>query len=284
MVQKKLSIALMAAISMLAAPVYASTSASASLTNISVSLYSTDGGATFINFTNMPYSNQISLGAQDYSSILMSSNGSFGTADSSVTVSSNDGLAAASGSVTGTNNGTTFPTSVMGSSSAIGGPNNSTSTANTYIAAPYTLAFTLSPNTIAVFSAQGSAYASTTVGANINNTALGESSTAMAELRVFGDTSSSGYQTQQSTAEVNAYAGFTINAQNQWLPQTSQQTGLLAASFANLTGSKMTGTFSSNITTSSTSNISAVPEPGEWALMLSGIGLMGFMVSRKKSA
>ena len=33
-----------------------------------------------------------------------------------------------------------------------------------------------------------------------------------------------------------------------------------------------------------TVGVSAVPEPGEWALMLSGISLMGFMVRRKKSA
>ncbi len=31
-------------------------------------------------------------------------------------------------------------------------------------------------------------------------------------------------------------------------------------------------------------SVSSVPEPGEWALMLSGLGLMGFMVRRKKSA
>ncbi len=31
-------------------------------------------------------------------------------------------------------------------------------------------------------------------------------------------------------------------------------------------------------------NVSAVPEPGEWALMVAGLGLTGFMVGRKKSA
>ncbi len=31
-------------------------------------------------------------------------------------------------------------------------------------------------------------------------------------------------------------------------------------------------------------SVNSVPEPGEWALMLSGLGLMGFMVRRKKSA
>lgn len=35
---------------------------------------------------------------------------------------------------------------------------------------------------------------------------------------------------------------------------------------------------------SGTNYVAAVPEPGEWALMTSGLGLMGFMVRRKKSA
>lgn len=38
------------------------------------------------------------------------------------------------------------------------------------------------------------------------------------------------------------------------------------------------------LTVGVTGGVSPVPEPGEWAMLISGLGLMGFMVRRKKSA
>lgn len=55
--------------------------------------------------------------------------------------------------------------------------------------------------------------------------------------------------------------------------------------FANTTGTASTWTLGSNgaLTYSVAQSVAAVPEPGEWALMLSGFGLFGFIAKRRQA-
>lgn len=55
--------------------------------------------------------------------------------------------------------------------------------------------------------------------------------------------------------------------------------------FANTTGTASTWTLASNgtLTFNVAQSVAAVPEPGEWALMLSGFGLFGFIAKRRQA-
>lgn len=72
---------------------------------------------------------------------------------------------------------------------------------------------------------------------------------------------------------------------NFWYLTPSSTTAVAKASVAQFgnTAGVSTWTLASNGTLSFAAPVAAVPEPGEWALMLSGFGLIGFIALRRKN-
>jgi hypothetical protein len=85
-----------------------------------------------------------------------------------------------------------------------------------------------------------------------------------------------------SKATFNSTAGFDQSLNFWYLTPSSTSTVAKAsvAQFGNAAGAS-TWTLASNGTLNYT--VAAVPEPGEWALMLSGFGLIGFIATRRRN-
>lgn len=133
--------------------------------------------------------------------------------------------------------------------------------------------FTLSPNTLVVFSGAGTASATTTVGGNNFGT---EFANAGAGISITG-IGPSGTGSQSSSASVSAYASATYLyydwITNTWIyeGQSTMQSGDLSASFVNYTGGTLDGSISVTTSASGSTPVAAVPEPGTWLLMFAGI-------------
>lgn len=280
MILKKLSIAVLAATSIIASPAFAAASSSASLSDFSVTLISTDNGPTSISFANS-FANYIALTAYNNNYTSYNNNNFSGTGDNSLTAHTANAQAA--GSVTGTNGGTTLPASLSTSASA-NGNNGMLNYASSTVNGPYSGSFTLSANTIAIFRATGSANAATTVGYN-PTTGASEYANSAASFSVSGSNGYQGYQYATDTISTSANYTQTFNYSTftwQYGPQTSQNSGAMSAVFSNATGGTLNGNLTASASAYSLSNVSAVPEPTESALMLSGIALLGFIAARRK--
>lgn len=120
--------------------------------------------------------------------------------------------------------------------------------------------FVLSPYTMVIFMAQGTIAATATTGSATES----DGSTAGLSMRV---SDNNGYLSQ-----VNRSSGF----------GGASFSDFLYVSFANLTGSAMTGYFSAETNVSGYSNVTPVPEPETWAMLLAGLGLVGGMAKRRR--
>jgi len=276
--QKQIVLAAFAAVSFIAAPAYATSSASASLTDLTVTLYS-------LNPMNPSYVPTITFANSSYSSIYVNIyNGMNGNSISNYTytpgsISINTSSSISSGAISATTNAAGMALSQSSSGSSSNGESFNASTSAT------SGAFTLSANTFAVFTAKGSATYSTTIGYDaITNQS--ESSSAFATLEAYG---SNGY-----TGSQDSYDEAYVNTMCIWNPATSicgpsasngTKTSTLQAFFANTTGNSQTGNLSAstNVYGYSLTAIGAVPEPETYAMLLAGLGLIGAAVKRRKA-
>jgi PEP-CTERM motif len=54
--------------------------------------------------------------------------------------------------------------------------------------------------------------------------------------------------------------------------------------FTNLTGSNLVGQLERTVSVGGFSSVQAIPEPETYAMMVAGLGLLGFMLRRRTSA
>lgn len=155
--------------------------------------------------------------------------------------------------------------------------------------AGFSSSFTLSPNTLLVF----------TVDANIAVAATGGGRVAQFDsfLFTFGDTTSvsaslsvsgagptgSGFQSSSDNRSLfaNAFYDFGSGA---FIPSSDSYSGQLGVSFTNLSSGELTGTFMMGFRVSGTAYGDAllVPEPSAWALMLAGLATVAGVARRRR--
>jgi hypothetical protein len=143
--------------------------------------------------------------------------------------------------------------------------------------------FTLGANTAVVFTANATASASTSVG--YQDGYGGEYANAYAWLNVWGSQPSGNGGNQSSYSEVRANASYTST----WNEQTYQYFGqetfssdTLSGAYVNLTGAEKIGNVQFGTQVDGISYVAAVPEPGTYAMLLAGLGLMGAIARRRK--
>ncbi len=285
MKKTKLALASMAAVAFIAAPAYAASSASASLTDLTVTLYSLGKTAPTITFaTGSGYDVYNYAYAYDSASNTWVSNYSLtaGTVSAdavySHAVATGPSLSAVDTPVNLSSSGSTLGGSGNGSNWNLG---QYEAGAQQYYG---NSTFTLSAKTFAVFSANGSASATTTVG--FDPLSYNEYATASANLSVSG---SNGYNgSQNSNDGVGAVASYSqnydyINNVYTYSGQSSTQTAPVEVSFSNTTNGALTGNFYSSASVYGYSYVAAVPEPETYAMLLAGLGMIGSIVKRRKA-
>lgn len=154
------------------------------------------------------------------------------------------------------------------------------------------LSFTLSANTIAVFTAQasvsaasdgGGVYATTNWDGTPYTSYYGNAANASAYLSVYGPAPGGGSGGQSANDSRSAYANSYWDGSG-WVNAANVAAGPVGVSFANLTGADMQGYFSvsSNSWAYAYGDTVPVPEPGTWALLLAGLGLVGRVAGRRR--
>lgn len=161
---------------------------------------------------------------------------------------------------------------------------------NGYSYAPYYSysQFTLGAYTGVIFSAAAKVDATTTEG---YQTGWGsEYASAYSQLNVWGTAAGGNSGSQSSSDSLSASANYTSSYA--WNSETNQYdytyagqqqnlNATLAVSYINFTDLDKVGNIQSTVSNYGTSYVQAVPEPNSYAMLLAGIGLIGFMVRRR---
>lgn len=284
----------------------AAASSSASLSNLTIRLVDldpTDGVAASITFNELTYyayGSFVSAGASYY--------------DASTGLGVGDGNSAyspttapfASNAVSGTVTNTTASASIVGGESVLGphalssagsalGANSPGSYSN-YSASAYVPnyyyysnnSFTLSANTLVIFSATATLQASTTVGYNAVD-GQSESATAAYSMSVSG-TNGDGTGSQSGSSGLTLSASYigtfvtddplTGAGHYTYSGDSQSFSRKVSVSFANASDNSLTGYFNAQTSVSGGSNVSAVPEASTLSLALSGLGCAVLMRRR----
>ena len=269
------------------APVFAAASSSATLGNVRITLIDLDAGdgiAPSIAFLPGPqYIGGPYVSGDVHSFVPGEEFGNFermgSKAGASISDSAHTALASSAASVTGAANGAGFGAmSASGAAqSAIGGAGRYQSFA-TVPAANAGQGFVLSANTRVQFSMTGAANASYTLGYN-GQSIEGEYASALLTLLVSGaDASGAGdvVDTQQQSAYVYSIIGESAPG-----PDSASWSGLLSASYSNLSAQSSLGHFYAEANVAGLS-VSAVPEPDTVAMLLAGLGLVGAIARHRR--
>jgi len=146
--------------------------------------------------------------------------------------------------------------------------------------------FTISPNTMALFSGTASLAAQTTVGYDPFSGGT-EYANASVQMGVQGPAAGGGgNQWSNDSRSVSAswtmdwdpftgdwvYRGMSESISDQWL----------AVSFTNYTVGEMSGSLQVSVGANGNSAVNAVPELETWALMLAGLGAIGWVARRRQ--
>lgn len=274
-----------------AAPAMAAVSASASISDLTITLYDLnplDGIAPTISWSNPSY--DVNYGTSTSASAYGPYGASntynyvpFGEANSSA-ASIYNASANASIAASASPGAPSWLYSASGSASATA-PNSSkgfnAAAQNGYFGSSI---FSLSANTAVVFQAHASTQATASVGYDFLS-GQNEYVSAQAFMSVNGSgASGNGNQSSSdSTASTiqNYYWG-------NGFPANSQSSVTLAGSFVNTSSASLAGAFQLGVNVSGSTNvvsaaaIAAVPEPENYAMFLAGLGLIGAMARRRQ--
>jgi hypothetical protein len=258
----RLSALFAAVLSLAVAPVQAVSSSSASLSDVAITLFDlnpADGITSGITFAGPGGSAFVS--AQSEGDSQSSEATGAGPFDLSVSTT----LSSARATLTGT--GPANVTSLTASGSAQGplAP-GSDSRFEAYVSAPSFSSFTVTANTLVSFSALANLEATTTGGVGQEFVNAGAQMVAQGPGPGGG-----GFQDSRDRLVASEFGPFNGSI---------KKAGLLNVSFANLTGSAMVGEVHREVLVGGFS--AAVPEPETYAPMLAGLGLVAFMIRRRR--
>lgn len=280
------SIALAAIVVSAAAPAFATTSATASLTGLSfqlIDLNPMDGIASSITFAsgsgmgNYVYS---AASANDYISGADNQSGSRSSNNVGVdrSITNTTDYSAATSTVTASGG---KPTSLVSTGFATAPAGAGDASYNANAASPQNAwwgysSFTLSGNTMLIVSGTSTVTASNSVG----YTATGSESSSASTSAQLSGVGAAGSGNQSSSFSASASAPWWTG------PYTETSTSSFSLIFGNTTGGNITGTMAlaTSVNGSANSSVAVVPEPETYAMMLAGLGAIGFMARRRRAA
>lgn len=149
--------------------------------------------------------------------------------------------------------------------------------------------FTLSPNTLMVFTVDANIAVAATGGGRVAQFdsflfTNGDTASANASLSVSGaGPTGNGFQSSSDNRTLSANAFYDFGS-GVFIPASDSFTGPLGVSFTNLSSGDLTGTFSMNFRVTGTAYGDAllVPEPSAWALMLAGLATVAGVARRRR--
>lgn len=283
-----------ACLATMAGPASATAISSAAFGNVTITLYDLkpdDGIAPSISF--LPYTHKFDGGAYihgeaetgqtrtwDPGSELITYEKTGAWQSTSVRDSGQSGMASSAASVTGSASGLGFTAlSVSGTAESGEGEYGRYYSYASVTNGPNLKRFVLSANTMVTFSVDASVSASATLG---YTPGAREGELAYAKLRMYaGGVDARGNSLdgdlQEHLANVLYGDGWPAGgASNSW-------SGLMSASFSNLSDRSGQGEFYAEATVGGRSVPAAVPEPSSPAILLSGLGLMAALARRRRS-
>lgn len=166
---------------------------------------------------------------------------------------------------------------------------------NAWVTAPaWNVSFMISANTVAVFSATAIVSAQAIEGGAVTydfgdgypfTSYWGNSASASGSIGVSGPAAGGGTGNQSASDGRSVYASSNFDTwAGRWINQSQSSSGPIGVTFLNLTGGSMNGNLqlSVNAYGNAFGSSAPIPEPGTWALLLAGLGVIGRIAARAR--